>query len=264
MELPSFCNNFFCNFLTGNPANRALAQKLTYPTTNKIVQLFGVSFFILFSTATAAQVYSTQVLKQDVAKFLANHYSQEQHERLDIKVGNLDSRLRLKPCTTAIDFTLQDPTGLGGNISVQARCPGPQGWAIHVPAQTMIYRHIPVAARTIARGEQLTESHLTDNLVNVSSVRQGYELNKSNIIGKEAKRNIGQGEPFKTSNLDAPTAIQRGENVTLQAQVGSIKVVSSGIALADGRLGQKIRVRNSSSERIVTGIVLNQGLVKIL
>ncbi len=128
----------------------------------------------------------------------------------------------------------------------------------------MVYRYIPVAARAVQRGEQLNASHLADNLVNISSIRQGYALTDEDIVGKEAKRNIGQGEPFKSNSLDAPTAIKRGESVTLQAQAGSIKVLSSGVALADGRVGQKIRVRNSSSERIVTGIVLNQGLVQTL
>lgn len=264
MELPSFCTNFFSNFLTGGPVNRAFVQKLARSAANTYKTLFGAGFLILFSTASAAQTYSTLALKQDVANFLASHYAQEQHERLDIKVGNLDSRLRLERCAEAVAFNLQDSTGLGGSVSVQARCPSPAGWAVHVPAQVMIYRHIPVAAHAIARGEQLNTSHLTDSLVNISSIRQGYALAREDIIGKEAKRNIGAGEPFKTSSLDAPTAIRRGESVTLQAQAGAIKVSSSGVALADGRVGQKIRVRNSSSERIVTGIVLNQGLVQTL
>lgn len=264
MELPSFCSNFFSNFLTGGPVNRAFVQKLAYATANTCKTLFGASFLILLSSTATAQTYSTLALKQDVANFLASHYQQVEHERLDIKVGNLDSRLRLERCTEALAFNLQDPTGLGGSISVQARCPGPQGWSVHVPAQVMVYRYIPVAARAVQRGEQLNASHLADNLVNISSIRQGYALTNEDIVGKEAKRNIGQGEPFKSNSLDAPTAIKRGESVTLQAQAGSIKVLSSGVALADGRVGQKIRVRNSSSERIVTGIVLNQGLVQTL
>lgn len=264
MELPSFNNDFLRFFLARTHVNRAPAQKLAISSLKRLISFAGISFFLLSSPLSTAQSYSVLTLKQDVAKFLANHYAQEQHERLDIRVGNLDNRLRLQSCAKPITFNLQDPTSLGGNISVQARCSQPNGWAVHVPAQVMIYRHIPVAARAITRGEYLNESHLTNNLVNVSSIRQGYALNPALIVGKEAKRNIGQGEAFKTSSLDAPTAIKRGETVTLQAQAGGIKVISSGIALADGRLGQKIRVRNSSSERVVTGVVLNQGLVQTL
>lgn len=263
MELPSFCKNFFCKYLTDSRTNRASAQKLLRSYTRLTKYLCGAG--ILFASFGAfAQTYSPLALKQDVANFLASHYSQVEHERLDIKVGNLDARLRLEVCPDTIDFNLQDPSGLGGNLSVQAKCPAPGGWSIHVPAQVMVYRQIPVAARTITRGERVNASHLSNNLVNVSSIRQGYALSSEDIIGKEAKRNIAQGEAFKSSSLDSPTAIKRGESVTLQAQAGAIKVLSSGVALADGRIGQKIRVKNSSSERIVTGIVVNQGLVETL
>lgn len=264
MELPSFCINFLRIFSSGTHASEALTHKIAISSSKKAARLLVTGLLLMTSSLTAAQSYSPLTLKQEVAKFLANHYGKEQHERLEIKVGNLDNRLRLGSCQKAVKFRLQDPTGLGGNISVQARCPQPQGWALHVPAQVMIYRQIPVAVRTITRGEYLNESHFTNSLVNVSSIRQGYALSTEQIIGKEAKRNIGQGEAFKTSSLDAPTTIKRGETVTLQAQTGGIKVISAGIALADGRLGQKIRVRNSSSERVVTGVVLNQGVVQTL
>jgi flagella basal body P-ring formation protein FlgA len=264
MELPSFCSDFLQIPLTVTRTTWAPVQKLATSLLKRFVYLAGTGFFLLSSASSTAQSYSALTLKQEVAKFLASFYAQEQHERLDIKVGNLDNRLRLEFCLEPITFNLQDPTGLGGNISVQVRCPLPDGWAVHVPAQVMIYRHIPVAVRNINRGEYIKESHLTNSVVNVSSIRQGYALNPTHIVGKEAKRNIGQGEAFKISSLDAPTAIKRGETVTLQAQAGGIKVISSGIALADGRLGQKIRVRNSSSERVVTGVVLNQGLVQTL
>lgn len=264
MELPSFCGNFLRNYVTNTPMQRAFAQKLAGAWPKRLIFRAGVLFIVSASMSAGAQGYSTLALKQDVAKYLANHYAKEPHERLDIKVGNLDNRLRLEACALAPTFNVQDPTGLGGSISVQARCPTADGWAVHVPAQVLIYRHIPVAQRIIARGESINESHLTNSLVNVSSIRQGYALSAEHILGKEAKRNIGQGEPFKLNSLDAPTAIKRGEMVTLQAQTGGITVVSAGIALADGRVGQKIRVRNSSSERIVTGVVLNQGLVQTL
>lgn len=263
MELPSFCGNFLRKLIVGNPENRAPGRKLACLKVSFAKYFSGISF-VLASSGTFAQIYSPLALKQDVAKFLASHYSQAEHERLDIKVGNLDARLRLTPCPEAIAYDVQDASGLGGSLSVQAKCPTADGWSVHVPAQVMIYRQIPVAARAIARGERINESHLTQNLVNVSSIRQGYSLTHESILGREAKRNIAQGEAFKTSSLDSPTAIRRGENVTLQAQAGAINVFSSGIALGDGRIGQKIRVRNSSSERIVTGIVVNQGLVQTL
>ncbi len=264
MELPSFYRTFAKNILRHSAAPLLSVQK--HLRSSKICSIVtGFLAVCLSYQAFASGIYSHLQLKQDVTRFLAAEYQQTPHEHIDISVGNLDNRLRLGQCPAPVEFTAQDQTGLGGNISVKAQCAaGNISWAVHIPAQVMIYREIPVAVKDVTRGEALNASHLTTSLVNISNIRQSFAADKEAVIGREAKRNIGKGEPFRTATLDAPTTVKRGEVVKLESLVGSIKVSSSGIAMADGRLGQKIRVRNDSSERVVTGVVRGQGLVQTL
>jgi flagella basal body P-ring formation protein FlgA len=265
MELPSFYKTFAKNILRQCASLIGGAQKRTHSSnicSLSIALVIGASNGL----AQASGIYSHLQLKQDLTKFLAETYSQVPHERerIDINIGNLDSRLRLGQCLAPVEFTAQDQSGLGGNISVKAQCTSGSQWAVHIPAQVMVYREIPVAAQDIARGQRITEAHLSSAAVNISTVRQAFAADSQAIIGREAKRNIGKGEVFKTAFLDSPTTVRRGETVVLESFAGSIKVSSSGTAMADGRLGQKIRVRNESSQRIVTGIVRGQGLVQTL
>lgn len=264
MELPSFYRTFAKNILRHSAPFLLSVQK--HSTSPKIWSLaLGLLAVGTTHPALASSIYSHLQLKQDVTGFLAAEYGQVPHERIDINVGNLDNRLRLGQCPAPVEFAAQDQTGLGGNISVKAQCAaGNITWSVHVPAQVIIYREIPVALRDITRGEFITADHFTTSLMNISTIRQSFAADSDAVIGREAKRNIGKGEPFRTANLDSPTTVKRGEAVRLESQVGSIKVNSSGIALADGRLGQRIRVRNDSSERIVTGVVKGQGLVQTL
>ncbi|PUA26398.1 MAG: flagella basal body P-ring formation protein FlgA [Cellvibrio sp. 79] len=264
MELPSFYRTFAKNILRQSATHLLSAQKRF--TSSKVCSMtLGLLVYCSTYSAYASGIYSHLQLKQDATSFLANEYKQTPHERIDINIGNLDSRLRLGQCPVPVEFAAQDQTGLGGNISVKAHCAaGNINWAVHIPAQVMIYREIPVAIKDITRGEFLNAGHLTTTLVNISNIRQSFAADKEAVIGREAKRNIGKGEPFRTATLDAPTTVKRGEVVKLESLVGSIKVSSSGVAMADGRLGQKIRVRNDSSERIVTGVVRGQGLVQTL
>lgn len=265
MELPSFYSAFLRNFLRHDKSGKRTAEKRLAPFYATIRRKAGLVFLLSSLTPlAAAQVYPLNQLKQDIAGFLATEYKQVVHQRIDISVGNLDNRLRLANCDQLPVFTSQDSTGLGGNISVKAQCNGTQPWAVHVPAQVTIYREIPVAIRDIARGEVISQGHMTTSLVNVSSIRQEFLPEAGAIFGKEAKRNISKGEPFKTAMLDAPTVVKRGEMVMLESQAGSIKVSSAGTAMVDGRVGQKIRVRNNSSERIISGIVVSQGIVQTL
>ncbi len=252
MELPSFYRSFY----------RTLLRNILRQSRGTAAAWAIFSFYSL--NLAAAPVYPQHQLKQDVIQFLAKTYSTTPHERIDISVSNLDKRLRLSRCASAPVFTLQDSTGNGGNISVKAECESGKKWSVHIPAQANIYREIPVAQGNIARGELINQGHIGTHLVNISNIRQAFLVTTEDIIGKEAKRNISQGEPFKTALLDAPTVVKRGELVSLESFAGSIKVSSAGTAMADGRVGQKIRVRNNSSERIISGIVVGHGIVRTL
>lgn len=265
MELPSFYGIFLRNILPRRQSGNCMAQKQLALGKSATPLHVGLLFLLCsFAPFASAQIYPLSQLKLDIASFLAKEYQQVPHERIDISVSNLDKRLRLASCTEPVEFINQDPSGLGGNISVKAQCNNGKAWSVHVPAQVTIYREIAIAGRDIMRGEVINHAHLTTNLVNVSSIRQAFLPEAEAVLGKEAKRNISKGEPFRTALLDAPTAVRRGELVTLESLAGSIKVSSAGTAMADGRVGQKIRVRNNSSERVISGVVISQGLVQTL
>ena len=265
MELPSIYRLFLRNILRYEQHRKAV-DETQLPSSQAVTPLRAGVVLLLcgLSPWALAQTYPTNQLKQDIASFLAMEYEQVEHERIDINVSNLDSRLRLSSCEHPIDYTIQDQSGLGGNISVKAQCKSGKPWSVHVPAQVAIYQQIPLAQRDIARGEQISQAHITTGLVNISNIRQAFLADENTIVGQEAKRNISMGEPFRTALLDAPTVVKRGEMVTLESLVGSIKVNSTGTAMADGRVGQTVRVRNNSSERIISGVVMSQGLVQTL
>jgi flagella basal body P-ring formation protein FlgA len=63
-------------------------------------------------------------------------------------------------------------------------------------------------------------------------------------------------------DVDYPLLVRRGDPVIIFVEYGSVQVMAPGQALADGRLGERIRVMNTSSERIVEGVVEGEGLVK--
>lgn len=251
MELPSAYKTFFAV----KPPNMRLWRKA-------ILGILATYSLLTASNLAHAQTYSLAELKSDVAKFLTNEYSSK--GRVQINVGNLDQRVRLHHCPQEPGMTIRDNTGTGGNISVQVQCKSAPGWSVHIPAQVSIYRELPVALRDLSRGEQISPADIHWETINISELRQTYHTDAQALIGQEVKRNIGQGLPFLTSSLDAPTLIRRGDVVDLQSRAGSIMVSTSGTAMSDGRMGQKIRIKNNQSDRIVTGTVVASGKVSIL
>ena len=57
--------------------------------------------------------------------------------------------------------------------------------------------------------------------------------------------------------------VRRGQIVTLVAGGGPVEIRTTGKALADGAAGERVRVRNERSNRIVEGVVAEDGTVRV-
>ncbi|MDQ2075461.1 flagellar basal body P-ring formation chaperone FlgA [Marinimicrobium sp. ABcell2] len=225
----------------------------------------GLAFvsLTLGATPALAERHDLEQLREQVAQFLSDHYAQSGAQRVAVEVGRLDPRLHLAECGD-LEMRLNDASNNGGNVSVHSRCRGDQPWSIYVPAQVDLYRPVAVAARNLGRSTRLSDTDVTLELRNTSRLRQGFVDTEAAVVGMELRRPLERGEPFRAGLLVEPLAVNRGDEVRLEAEVGGISVSTRGTAMSGGRVGQQIRVMNNSSERIVAGEIVAPGHVKTI
>ena len=82
--------------------------------------------------------------------------------------------------------------------------------------------------------------------------------------GLTAGRPISGGAFLTNQQLVAAKAVQRGQSVTLVADLGGMSVRMAGKALSDGFINQRVRVENLSSGKIVEGIARSEQVVEIV
>lgn len=232
--------------------------------------------FLLFSLALFGAVSSLAAPSADqsyqnlgeigkqVKRHLQAHYHIEDVKRAKVTVGRLDSRLRLKACPAPLEMTVNDEERSGGNLTVHTRCPGPTAWALYVPAQVAVYRDVAVASRSLRRGHQLSSADMMLEERDTGQLRQGFVGNPATALGMELRRPLKAGEPVRVGLLTEPTVVERGDQVRLRAQIGTISVDTTGTALGSGRVGDQVRVRNDRSERIVRGRITGPGSVEVI
>lgn len=145
---------------------------------------------------------------------------------------------------------------------VRATCPG--NWQVDARVQLEVQRQAVHAARSVERGERLSEQHLTLRWTVIG--RQSRELfaDLDQVLGHSAKRRLRAGQLITANLLADAVLVRRGEAVTIIARQPGIAASVKGQALANGAAGEVIRVRNISSDKVIDAQVLEPGVVGTL
>ena len=179
-----------------------------------------------------------------------------------IEISPLDARLQLPPCSKALEaFTLPGSKDVG-NISVGVRCSGEKPWTIYHKASIRVFKDVAVLRSTLRQGATVTESDIELVGKDVTQLRGGY-LQPAQAIGKSMRKTLSAGTVLIPDHLAGVKLIRRGQAVTIRAQSANFDVSMPGVALMDGEEGQRIRVRNEDSKRIVQGVVMSEGVVTV-
>jgi len=210
------------------------------------------------SSAEIARLVEQQVT-QAAAKAGLGH---NPGERLEIQVQRPDDRLKLKDCGHIPTVAISSQR-LIGRVTTKVSCEQPHSWGIYVPVMVNLYRPVWVASQPLPRGHRLTPADIKQQEHLVSRLAQGYIQQSQQIVGQELRRPLRMGQVFTTHSLQAPQIIHKGDDVMIIAKTGTLSIRTAGTALANGRTGQQINVRNKGSKRIVKARIVGKGLVEV-
>lgn len=213
----------------------------------------------LATETTAEQIYSA------AGKFLDAFAEEQAGEGFSVMhdSGKLDARLSLATCDKPLDVSFSGDPWKTTQPSLLVSCEGERPWRMFLPVSVTITGDAMVAARTLARGERLTESALRTDSVVVNSTRRGAITSEDQLIGMQMRRGVNAGTVFTPDLLLTPAAIERGDHVIISARSGNFSVNSRGKALASGGIGEQVLVENLSSSRTVRARVTAPGQVEI-
>jgi flagella basal body P-ring formation protein FlgA len=172
-----------------------------------------------------------------------------------LESGPLDTRLRLADCDRPLSAFLTDPNPLRYQNTVGVRCDGSTRWTIYTTVRVETQAPVLVSRRGLQRDEELDPSEFRLETRRVPGLISAYVTDIAALKGQRLRRPLPSGEPLGFDALVPANLIHRGQSVVLIAHTAGFEVRMSGIALADGRALERIRVQNTSSQRVVEGIV---------
>jgi len=185
-------------------------------------------------------------------------------DRQRFLIGPIEPNLQLERCHQAVKAGLASVHHMQDRATIELRCQNATPWHIYVQVRIIGTSSVAVAAHAIVVGSVLTAKDLRVEQHDISELPPGYLDDPAIAVGLTASRPISGGAFLTNQQLVAAKAVQRGQSVTLVADVGGMSVRMAGKALGDGLVNQRVKVQNLSSGKIVEGIARSEQVVEII
>ncbi|ODS23804.1 flagella basal body P-ring formation protein FlgA [Candidatus Endobugula sertula] len=204
---------------------------------------------------------------------LSENYLQQQlykeipfEDRNNIKISSrpLDYRLKLAPCDKSLTFKDRYNQPIRGNISIKVSCQGINSWAVYIKHRVGLEKDILVLKTDLPKNHILRKEDLSTIKRDIYTLRSGYLNNSSLIVGHQLKRALKAGTMIYHSVLLKPHIIKKGDTINIVAQLGSLSVITPGIALKGGHKGEQIDVENRLSSRIIRAEIVGPNTVAVV
>lgn len=222
---------------------------------------------LILAAFSPAVVATDNTLDEIVSTAMATaraHYPTSDEQEVLITPGHLDSRLQLKQCSDALRGFFSQNKPVAGRATIGVECTGQEGWTVYVPMKIDIFRQVIVAKRNIQRKETLTPADIEFRRENLADLPWGFYSATEDINGLMANRRIAEGNVITPHMVEARKLVKSGDRVRLEFNRNGIMQISmQGTALGSGGMGDKIRVRNNSSGKIVDAYVSGPGVVSV-
>lgn len=211
---------------------------------------------------TSGQTWETPSRLQQAAQAFAKAAADAQHgQRLSVTAGQVDARLRLPKCEQPLE-RFHPPGGQRiGATTVGLRCQTPAPWTIYVPVRVELLGEVLALSRPLARNHVIGGDDLTMREVDLSKLHRGHYQVIDEIVGHRLRRSAQADTIITPDLLTVPLLVNRGQRVSIVGGSGTVQVSVSGEALADGAEGDRIRVRNLSSGKVLQARVIAEGTV---
>jgi len=182
--------------------------------------------------------------------------------RAKIEVQGPAPDLRFPLCTDLRTAYFGNPNPYGAQ-TVEVRCAAPQVWSLYLPVRVDQQQGVVVVARALQAGHVLSAADLTTVERDSAHLPPGAVSDAQTLVGQVLRYSVAAGQPLVQSMLTGPQLVHYGQPVSLVAQGMGVRLVALGQAMADGRVGQSVLVRNLQSGRVVSGVVDAQGQVVV-
>lgn len=212
---------------------------------------------------------SHEIDARQIKEFITPHLLQKLGgENIDIRLDvpdmtihfpTQDTSTATKELLTRLTVRSTDFNNRTGRFKVEVLVDmGKRSKPIHFTGRAIEQVSLPTLRRNFRRGDIVEANDIVITKIVRSRTPATPLENTSNIIGKQAKRNIMAGKPLVEADLRNPVVIKRGQFVTMAYRTNLMTLSTRGQVMHDAGVGDVVRVRNVASDTLVQAQVTSE------
>jgi flagellar basal body P-ring formation protein FlgA len=214
------------------------------------------------------QIYrACQTLQEEYIRQVLHNYMDEQLKNSEFKIGAIKfhgkNRFPAGNLTAAV--TRQTSDKLLGNVKfiLSIEVDKEPNDPVSVSAWINRFEEVVFTKHELSRGTLVAEQDLCMRKLNISKAPENVCMHVEDAIGKRIKQNMRAETFLRSSMLETPPMIYKGDRVKIVAGNGLLLVSAKGLAQTDGHMNQPIKVQNINSKRNIIGRVVDHSTVEV-
>jgi flagella basal body P-ring formation protein FlgA len=120
----------------------------------------------------------------------------------------------------------------------------------------------PVTTRLIIQGERVQTQDLRMSMTDITFAKDGA-LRIEDIAGQMVSRSLSVGSPVWASDLKREPATKRGQVVKALLGDDTFEITTTMQAEENGFVGDLIKLKNLETQKVLSGLVIDKGVVKL-
>ena len=144
-----------------------------------------------------------------------------------------------------------------------------------VKINVKLFAKVPVAARSIAKGQKITKEDIILKKTEVTKIDPNSVIEIPDAINKQASKNIERNQVILYSDIgitdsfdnskeifeipNSNISIKKGEKINILYYAGGIRIATKGFALENGTAGSVIKVK--TNDKTLIGFIADDGNV---
>lgn len=125
------------------------------------------------------------------------------------------------------------------------------------------FEDVLIASDRIGRHQIINSENCISKRMEITSLTARPLTSENSLADLWSKRDIRKGQILSSGSVEKIPTILTGQGISILYKSNVIEISAKGLAMESGYIGERIRIKNEQSKKILTGTIIDGGTVEI-